>query len=76
MNTKVTDISGPDALLCEYDLVGERKQEPHYYEIQTKLATQMALSQITNTTMWRIPVDKSIPCTRLTIRAIGKDEFD
>ena len=39
MNTKVTDISGPDALLREYDLVGERKQEPHYYEIQTELAT-------------------------------------
>ena len=38
MNTKVTDISSTDALLREYDLVGERKQETHYYEIQTELA--------------------------------------
>ena len=36
----------------------------------------MVLSEITSTTMWGIPVDKSIPRTRLTIRAIGKDEFD
>ena len=37
---------------------------------------EMVLSEITNTTMWGIPVDKSIPRTRLTIREIGKDEFD
>jgi hypothetical protein len=36
----------------------------------------MVLSEITTTTMWGIPVDKSIPRTLLTIRAIGKDEFD
>jgi hypothetical protein len=39
MNTNVTAISGLDALLREYDLVGERKQEPQYYKIQTALAT-------------------------------------
>ena len=37
---------------------------------------EMVLSEITNTTMWGIPVDKSIPRTHLTIRAIEKDEFN
>lgn len=37
---------------------------------------EMVLFEITSTTMWGIPVDKSIPHTRLTIRAIGKDEFE
>jgi hypothetical protein len=36
----------------------------------------MALFEITSTTMWGIPVEKSIPVTKLTIRTVGADEFD
>lgn len=36
---------------------------------------EMVLSEITKTTMWGIPVDKSIPRTHLTIQAISKDEY-
>jgi hypothetical protein len=53
MNTKVTDISGPDALLREYDLVGERKQEPHYYEIQTELATHSSKGKVKSVDTYR-----------------------
>ena len=53
MNTRVTDISGPDALLREYDLVGERKQEPHYYEIQTELATHSSKGKVKSVDTYR-----------------------
>ena len=53
MNTKITDISGPDALLREYDLVGERKQEPHYYEIQTELATHSSKGKVKSVDTYR-----------------------
>ena len=36
----------------------------------------MVLFEITSTTMWRIPVEKSIPVTKLAIWAIDKAEFD
>lgn len=39
MNAKVTDFTGQDTLLREYDLAGERPQETHYYRVQTELAT-------------------------------------
>ena len=37
---------------------------------------EMVLFEITSTTMWGIPVDKSIPRTHLMIRAIEKSEFE
>jgi len=36
----------------------------------------MVLFEITTTTMWGIPVEKSIPVTKLAIWAISEDEFD
>jgi len=36
----------------------------------------MVLFEITTTTMWGIPVEKSIPVTKLSIRSIDKLEFD
>lgn len=35
----------------------------------------MILSEITRTTMWGIPVNKSVPTTNLTIEAISQEEF-
>jgi hypothetical protein len=46
MNKKTTDITGQDALLREYELVGERKQEPRYYRIQTELATHSSKGSV------------------------------
>lgn len=53
MNTKMTDISSPDALLREYDLVGERKQEPQYYRIQTALATHSSKGTLKSVDTYR-----------------------
>ena len=36
---------------------------------------RLVLFEITSTTMWGIPVEKSIPVTNLTITALSKDEF-
>ena len=49
-----------------------------YLDLESKWVRklEMILSEITVTSMWGIPVDKSIPRTLLTIRAIRKDEFD
>ena len=37
---------------------------------------EMTLSEITVTSMWGVPVDKSVPVSTLTIRAMSKAEFD
>lgn len=53
MNTKVTDITSPDALLREYDLVGERTHEPHYYRVQTELATHSSKGKLKSVDAYR-----------------------
>jgi hypothetical protein len=49
-----------------------------YLDLETKWVRKldMVLFEITSTTMWGIPVEKSIPVTKLTIKALTKDEFD
>ena len=49
-----------------------------YLDLETMWVRKldMVLFEITTTTMWGIPVDKSIPVTKLAIWAIGEDEFD
>lgn len=37
---------------------------------------EMNLSELTVTSMWGIPVEKSIPVTKLAIRTMNKAEFD
>ena len=53
MNTIETDISGPGTILRKYDLVGERKQEPHYYMVQTKLGTHSSKGKIKSVDTYR-----------------------
>jgi hypothetical protein len=49
-----------------------------YMDLETKWVRRldMVLFEITSTTMWGIPVEKSIPVTKLMIKALTKDEFD
>ena len=49
-----------------------------YLDLETMWVRKldMVLFEITTTTMWGIPVDKSIPVTKLAIRSLSKDEFD
>lgn len=49
-----------------------------YLDLESKWVRKldMVLFEITTTTMWGIPVDKSIPVTKLSIRALTKEEFD
>ena len=49
-----------------------------YLDLETRWVRKldMVLFEITTTTMWGIPVEKSIPVTKLMIRAVGEDEFD
>jgi hypothetical protein len=49
-----------------------------YLDLESKWVRKldMVLFEITSTTMWGIPVEKSIPVTNLTIKAVTKDEFD
>ena len=49
-----------------------------YLDLESKWVRKldMVLFEITTTTMWGIPVEKSIPVTKLTISALTKDEID
>jgi hypothetical protein len=49
-----------------------------YLDLESKWVRKldMVLFEITSTTMWGIPVEKSIPVTKLAIWAIDKAEFD
>jgi hypothetical protein len=49
-----------------------------YLDLESKWVRKldMVLFEKTTTTMWGIPVDKSIPVTKLAIRALTKDDFD
>jgi hypothetical protein len=49
-----------------------------YLNLESKwvLKLDMVLFEITSTSMWGIPVEKSIPATKLAVRAISKAEFD
>jgi hypothetical protein len=49
-----------------------------YLDLESKWVRKldMVLFEITTTTMWGIPVEKSIPVTKLAIRAMNKAEFD
>jgi hypothetical protein len=49
-----------------------------YLDLESKWVRKldMVLYEITTTTMWGIPVEKSVPRTTLTIRAMSKEEFD
>ena len=48
-----------------------------YLDLESKWVRklEMILSEITVTSMWGLPVDKSIPVSTLAIRAMSKDEF-
>lgn len=48
-----------------------------YLDLETKWVRKldMVLFEITNTTMWGIPVEKSIPVTNLSIKAVTKEVF-
>jgi hypothetical protein len=48
-----------------------------YLDLESKWVRklEMILSEMTVTSMWGVPVDKSVPRSTLTIRAISKDEF-
>jgi len=64
MNLKTTGVSNYQADI--------------YLDLETKWVRKldMVLFEITKTTMWGIPVENSIPVTKLTIKALTKDEFD
>jgi hypothetical protein len=49
-----------------------------YLDLETKWVRklELILSEITNTSMWGITVDKSVPVSTLAIRAMSKAEFD
>ena len=49
-----------------------------YLDLESKWVRKldMVLFETTTTTMWGIPVEKSIPVTKLAIRAMDKAEFD
>ena len=49
-----------------------------YLDLESKWVRKldMVLFETTTTTMWGIPVEKSIPVTNLTIRAVNKAEID
>jgi hypothetical protein len=49
-----------------------------YLDLESKWVRKLnlVLFEITTTTMWGIPVEKSIPRTTLTIRAMNKEEFN
>ena len=53
MNTGVTDTTGQDALLREYDLAGERLEQTHYYTVQTQLATHSSKGALKSTDIYR-----------------------
>jgi hypothetical protein len=49
-----------------------------YLDLESKWVRKLnlVLFEKTTTTMWGIPVEKSIPVTKLAIRTLTKDEFD
>ena len=63
MNLKTTGVSNYQADI--------------YLDLETKWVRKldMVLFEITRTTMWGIPVENSIPVTKLTIQALTKDQF-
>ena len=48
-----------------------------YLDLESKWVRKldMVLFEITTTSMWGIPVEKSIPVTKLTIRVMAEEEF-
>jgi len=49
----VTDTTGQDALPREYDLVGKRLEETHYYTVQTEVATHSSKGALKSTDIHR-----------------------
>ncbi len=49
-----------------------------YLDLESKWVRKLdlVLFEKTTTTMWGIPVDKSIPVTKLSIKALTREEFD
>ena len=49
-----------------------------YLDLESKWVRklEMVLFEKTTTTMWGIPVEKSIPVTKLTISAMNKEKFN
>jgi hypothetical protein len=49
-----------------------------HLDLESKLVkkVEMVLSETTATSMWGLPVNKSVPTTNLTIKAISQEEFD
>jgi hypothetical protein len=64
MNLKTTGVSNYQADI--------------HLDLETKWVRklEMVLFEITRTTMWGITVEKSIPVTKLTIRALTKEEYE
>jgi len=53
MNSEITDNTDQEALLREYDLVGKRSNETHYYIVQSELATHSSKGVIKSTDVYR-----------------------
>jgi hypothetical protein len=49
-----------------------------YMDLESKWVRklELVLFEKTTTTMWGIPVEKSIPVTKLLIKTLTKEEFD
>lgn len=64
MNLKTTGVSNYQADI--------------YLDLESKWVRKldMMLFEKTRTTMWGIPVEKSIPVTKLSIRALTREKFD
>jgi hypothetical protein len=53
MSTGMTDITGKDVLLREYEMVGERSKETHYYQVQTEIATHSSKGVLKSTDIYQ-----------------------
>jgi hypothetical protein len=53
MNTEIMDLVGSEELHREYELVGERSQESHYYIVQSVLATHTGKGVLKSTDIYR-----------------------
>ena len=53
MSAQETDLSENDVLMRPYDLVGKRSKEPHYYIVQSQLATHSSKGVLKSTDVYR-----------------------
>ena len=91
VNEKICAMLGLDSGVCHWSMpmtympllnlktAGvSNYQAAIYLDLESKWVCklEMVLFEITTTTLWGIPVDKSIPVTKLTVKLLTKDEFD